>query len=466
MTNAWLTLSQQNNKRLFYISLVGISLLVFGSYWISYLATATATPVAYIGDLTIAQYTLIGLLMLLAWKTAPDSSHLHHYRLLIIVAVVLRIGLFAVEPYTSNDVDRYLFDGRIAVEGFDPYRLSHDAEVLKDLRAQWQPPAEHAKYVTLYPPLALGLFSVAASAGVTNAIVVWKGILLVAGLLTLWLSTRVLQHANKLKHLPLIALSPLLILETGIGLHIDAVSTLAIIAAVYYWQRHRLLNVGIVIGLGVSIKLLPIMLLLPFVMSKTKFIDAVKLVSAAVLTVIVIYSVTVISGLYPVGSISVFFEKWRFGAPLFVLLDGVLSGKNIVGLLLIIAVVTSGLIAYFCWHYRSIMSLKSSLLIGAAQLAVALPLIISPVVFPWYLMPLVPLLALYPNRYLLAWTLVVPLGYEVLNQYWCCGHWLPAQWPILIIGLVQVSALLALLQFCYKNWPKLSLNRLSSTDKL
>ena len=55
-------------------------------------------------------------------------------------------------------------------------------------------------------------------------------------------------------------------------------------------------------------------------------------------------------------------------------------------------------------------------------LALAIPLLISPVVFPWYLSALVPLLALRPNIYGIAACLIImPLTYEVLNDFSCCG---------------------------------------------
>jgi hypothetical protein len=65
-------------------------------------------------------------------------------------------------------------------------------------------------------------------------------------------------------------------------------------------------------------------------------------------------------------------------------------------------------------------------------------------------MPLVPLMALYPNRYLIMWTLLMPLTYEVISQFICCQIWQPAQWPIWLLGLLQLFALVALVKYCYR----------------
>jgi alpha-1,6-mannosyltransferase len=302
----------------------------------------------------------------------------------------------------------------------------------------------------LYPPLALGFFAIAASAGVENAQIVWKLILLIAGLMTLWITVKVLHHANKLEHLALVALSPLLILETQVGLHLDALSTLAVISAIYCWQRQWVARAGLVIGLGTLIKLLPIMLLLPLIFTLKSIKQVAALVIATLITIASVYLLTISLGFHPVGSISVFFEKWRFAAPLFVLLDNVLTGQQILIFMIMLSTLICSTVAYCCWrNRRSLANNNNVILIGAMQLVIALPLIVSPVTFPWYLMPLIPLMALSPNRYLIIWTLLMPLTYEVIGQFICCHIWQPALWPIWLIGLLQLSALLALLKYCY-----------------
>jgi len=439
-----------NNVFLYYC-LLGVLALTLSSYYLSSIAVNNQEGV---GFYTIAQYSVMTLLMLLAWKLSPTSSKLLDYKGLFFIAVIARVALLGIEPYTSNDVDRYLFDGRIAVEGFDPYRVSHNAPELKVLREQWQPPLEHAKYVTLYPPLALAFFSISASAGIDNAIIFWKLILLTAGLMTLWLTAKVLQHANKLKHIALVALSPLLILETSVGLHLDALSTLAVIGAIYCWQRNWIARTGVVIGLGALIKVLPLMLLLPLIFTLKNIKQLTALVLSAFITIVSIYLITISLDFHPVGSIGIFFEKWRFGAPLFVVLDNFLSGHQILAVMIALSALICSLVAYLCWHYRQSITDNNVLLFGAMQLVIAMPLIVSPVTFPWYLMPLIPLMALYPNRYLIIWTLLMPLTYEVIGQFICCQIWQPAQWPLWLIGLLQLSALFALIKYGYRILPK------------
>ncbi|MBM7073928.1 hypothetical protein JQC92_18130 [Shewanella sp. 202IG2-18] len=447
-------ISPTTKKWLHFLSLIGVVLASFSSHWLSEIKDSSTSP--YLGEMgifIILQFSLMAVFMLLAWATSPSSLKLKDYKLILLAAVIARVALLGVTPYTSNDVDRYLFDGRIAYEGIDPYRVSHDAPELIELRAQWQPPQEHAKYVTLYPPVALSLFALASSAGVEHAQLAWSAILLLSGLLTLYFSFRVLQHIDKLKHLSLVALSPLLILETGVGLHLDALSTLTVTIAIYLWLQQRFAACGFIVGIGMSLKILPMMLLLPFLFwlfGKKAIKTSVILVASTVTTALGIYVLAVLLSYHPIGSISVFFEKWRFASPLFNALDSFLSGYQLLIALLNIAVVVCLLIGLVSFSSARSKVQNCDLAI-CLQLALAIPLMLSPVLFPWYLMPLIPLLALRPNIYLITWTLLMPLTYEVISDFLCCQQWMPAQWPVIFIGVLYLITTIKLTHWLYTN---------------
>ncbi|WP_448551760.1 glycosyltransferase 87 family protein [Thalassotalea montiporae] len=494
---------------LLYASLVGAVLVASMSHWLSEVhsqlsqAAITSTTIELGGDgwslansdlvqwgmgnLVIVQFTLMCLCMLVAWysvrayqqKTQQNTSFAASMTraswLILAAGILARIVLLGVEPYTSNDVDRYLFDGRIALTGLDPYQVSHDDPALVELRTIWQPPAEHAAYPTLYPPLALALFSLAASVGIDHAQSLWQLMLTCASIASLWLMFLLLKAHNKLVHLPLIALSPIVIIETGAALHVDAFSTLAIVAALYCWQRNKLVLTGICVGLGVLTKILPLVLLMPLVFANFSLRRAITLVASAIATISLGYAITLALGLYPVGSIGVFFEKWRFAAPLFSLLTPLGTQAFIAAL----AGVTLSLIAivgYLASRQQANaqkpvanneQTLLSNDLVSACQLALFIPLFISPVLFPWYLMPLAALVALKPNLALLLILGVMPFTYEVLDQFVCCQIWQPAQWPINLLAGAYLFALLSLIYAGVTRWKKQTITEgeLSSPQK-
>jgi len=435
-------------------SLLMVLLLSTSSYYLAVISNDNiSNDNAYLGTYTLLQFSAMSFFMLLAWRYAPNYNRIRDYGSLLFIAVAARIVLVGVDPYTSNDVDRYLFDGRIALSGLDPYQVSHDSPLLTQLRAVWQPPEEHAGYVTLYPPLALALFSIAAAAGVEYAQLVWSLMTLFAGIATLLIGALMLEKTGKLSHLPLLALSPILILETSVGLHLDAFSTLAVVAAIYAWQNERVKLCAGLIGAGALLKILPIMLLLPLFFSQTRLHRALSVALITLTTVASGYAVAWFMGLKPIGSIGVFFQKWRFGSPLFNVFDDVLEPATSLMLCIALVLCASAIIGYICVSIQrenkseqpiSFFANQNSL-VNCLQFAVALPLLLSPVVFPWYLMPLIPLLALKPNIYLLLWVCVMPLTYEVLNQFSCCQIWMPAQWPVWLLSAVFGLALFKLL---------------------
>ena len=382
-----------------------------------------------IGWLTVAQFAFTSVCMLLAWFSAPRAMSLRDVRWLLFVAVLARLICLPMEPYTSNDIDRYMFDGKIAISGYDPYQVTHDAPELAELRSVWQPPVEHVQYPTLYPPLSLALFSLSASAGVDAAPVVWKVLATLAGIATVFLSALVLARIGRLQHLSLVALSPLLILETGVGAHVDVFSALFVALSLYYLLGGRQGLAGLCIGLGALVKILPIALLLPLVLGQKQLRPALVLAVAAGATVAVGYGLALFLGLVPIGSIGTLFEKWRFGSPVFSVLSWAVSPAQAAVAVAVGLLLGSALIAQRAWRLPAPIDICSPLL----AYTLVMVLLLSPVVFPWYLMALVPLMAVAPRPLLLIWTCTAGLTYEVLGGFYGAGGWEPADWPLVVI---------------------------------
>ena len=425
------------NSPIYYASLLLALLGVLSSYFIIDIQQGIGLWGAqYTGTITILQFAWLSLCMLSAWKYAPPLHSISDCQHLLGIALIAHLILIPIDSYTSNDITRYLFDGKIALEGLDPYSINHNNNQLTQLKNQWAPPPEHAKYTTLYPPLALGLFSLSASAGITYASVVWKILVAFASIGSLCASALILQHIQRLAYLPLIALSPLLILETGVGAHVDAFSTLFVCLCIWAWQRNKLLLSGVFIALGTLVKLLPLALLLPLFFSARSRKDAFTLCASTISVIISAYALMFLLGFRPIGSISIFFQKWRFGSPAFQTLDSLLSSNTLIIVILTTLASVSALIAWRCFQIgrRSPSTNQQNTIYASIQYMLALPLLLSPVIFPWYLMPLVPLLSMYTRPWLLLWILLAPLSYEVLGQFACCNNWAPAQWPLFILA--------------------------------
>lgn len=152
---------------------------------------------------------------------------------ILLVAAVVRILLLPVPPVLSDDVYRYVWDGRATTAGFNPYRLAPDAPELSALRADHPWPVPHGDVPTVYPPLALGAFSIAA---LTPApFLLLKALTAAADLATCAL---LLVLAGRLglprSRVVLYAWNPLVVIETaGMG-HVDGLAVVGAVAAVVF----------------------------------------------------------------------------------------------------------------------------------------------------------------------------------------------------------------------------------------
>lgn len=151
---------------------------------------------------------------------------------ILLVALLIRLSLLALPPTLSDDALRYLWDGRVAAAGFNPYREAPDSPRLAPLRDELWHRLPHRAVPTVYPPLALSAFSIAARFPVPLPI--WKVLACAADLgacaLLLALARRFgLPEARAAWY----AWNPLVVLEVaGMG-HVDALGAAACIAAVW-----------------------------------------------------------------------------------------------------------------------------------------------------------------------------------------------------------------------------------------
>ncbi|MEZ4270277.1 MAG: hypothetical protein R3C68_02205 [Myxococcota bacterium] len=125
------------------------------------------------GALYIGIHTLLTVLGWVVWRVAQRCEQ-RSMRWVLLTGVLTRLLLIPAPPLTSHDIQRYLWDGKIALAGFNPYTTAAGDAAVAHLREDWPTPNEHLAYPTLYPPGALGLFSLAA-AGPVWAFWCWKG---------------------------------------------------------------------------------------------------------------------------------------------------------------------------------------------------------------------------------------------------------------------------------------------------
>jgi hypothetical protein len=100
---------------------------------------------------------LIAIFVLLGWWVRRDLAGARLPEIVVITVAVQLTGLL-VFPLTSDDVYRYVPDGRVQLAGIDPYRFAPLVEAVRGLRnaalfPPGRPPLINRPTVpTIYPP--------------------------------------------------------------------------------------------------------------------------------------------------------------------------------------------------------------------------------------------------------------------------------------------------------------------------
>ncbi len=391
---------------------------------------AAAAPAGTRGARYICLHIGLSVLMLLVWATSPGAAPAEH-RWTVLSGIAARLLLIACPAFTSVDVSRYLWDGRSVLVGIDPYRIPPD-HAPHQLYAGWVFPGVRTDLPTLYPPGAVFLFALSALFGPEGSWWVWKVTVFAASSATVVVCDRLLEQLSRRRHLPLVALSPLLVLEAGVGAHVDALATLALAGAVYAWSRRRAGITGVLLGVGGLVKFWPLLAGVPLFFSANRR-EGARLICAAAALFGGAYLVILGAGYRPFGSLGVFARNWEFGSPVFSAAAALLGGRIA---RVLAAAVTIGVVIV-----GGRLGAKGRWLLGV-QVVLALMFAASPVVFPWYLSALVPLLSAMPTAPILVWVLAQPLTYEVIDTTDVGGPWAPAPWVALAITLAVGLAII------------------------
>ncbi|MBI5481870.1 MAG: DUF2029 domain-containing protein [Deltaproteobacteria bacterium] len=355
---------------------------------------------------------MTGVGALATWWFPADGRAV---RWLICLGVLARLAAALAPPFTSNDIYRYLWDGHLLLEGLDPWQASPSGVGA----AHWPLPPDNRDIASLYPPGAMGLFALAALGGPIGGLWLWKAMVLAASVTSLVLAQRLARDTPGQRWLPLMALSPLLVLEGGVGAHLDLVSALPLLGALLLVRRRAFVGAGALLGVGALVKLLPLVALLPLVVACGRRAGARATFGATVVLALG-YTAPAAFGWSAIGSLGQFMARWRFGTPV-ALTERMAGAQVAIGVTAALFVV---LLAWSAWRAH-----RGGFEHGLPFALVA-PLVASPVAFPWYLAPLASTTATAPTALVVAWASLAPLSYEVIDSYRLTGQFEPAAWPL------------------------------------
>ncbi len=389
-------------------------------FWIS-LSSIIYLILAYMVPRQDFGYLIAGLLMLFLgyWWAVRQSGEG------IAAAIFFRLLLLFSMPYLSDDVYRFVWDGRLLANGFNPYLYLPDALVnteiatMAGLDVTLFQKLNSPTYFTVYPPVNQALFGLAAWLSKESFFwnVVWLRVPIVLSEIgTLWLMTKVLSRLGRNPNLALLyGLNPLIIIELTGNLHYEAVMIFFVLLAVclimYYGESTRglVLSAG-ALAMGIATKLLPL-LLLPLAIWYLGWRRGIAYAALTggftALLFAPFASVELVQNVS--SSVGLYFQKFEFNASVYYLLREIgywIEGYNtiaVVGFGLSIMTTLGVLWIAFGWKNPS-MAVK---LLATVTLYFAL----ATTVHPWYIGSIVAAAVFTRFRYPLVWSALIPLSY-------------------------------------------------------
>jgi len=180
------------------------------------------------------------------------------------VALAARLALLPTSPSLSDDIYRYIWEGRVVAHGFDPYRLEPLADALRPLRdARLFPRINHPQLASIYPPLALAGFALVERISATVwAMKLWI-LLHEMGLVVALLLWGVRSEAGLAAAIAY-AWNPLVLVEFAGSGHDDPTAMMWLVLALI-WAERRPLASALALSAGALTKLAPLAAL-PFLM--------------------------------------------------------------------------------------------------------------------------------------------------------------------------------------------------------
>jgi len=398
--------------------------------------------------LLLSQFSLVfGLYLLLAFKRTIFSI-----KEITGFAIVLRLLLLILTPNLSEDIYRFLWDGKLWWEGIDAYAFL-PSELIKDniLNPELFSELNSPNYYSIYPPLNQLIFWIAGSFdSITGGIITIRIFVILAEIGTLILLPKVLMLYQKdPKLLIFYAFNPLVVLELSGNLHFEAFVIFFLIWAIYEFEKGSHTRSAVATGLAISFKLVPLILLASF-FKKLPLKKYLLFITVTVLVVLISFIPFVFSDALDgiLNSTSLYFQSFEFNASIYYLIREIgylVKGYNIIA--------TAG-------PLMGVLSFSSMIIFNvAAPSKMKLPermmwtyliyFLFATTVHPWYVLPILFLGILSEYKFPVLWSFMVFFTYWGYAQSVYQEH----------LGIVAVEYISLMVFIVFEVMQRIKINR-------
>jgi alpha-1,6-mannosyltransferase len=334
---------------------------------------------------------------------------------IIAASFIFRLTIFWSTPSLSGDIYRYIWDGRVQNAGLNPYGYPPESPDLASLRNNQYEKINHKDFSTPYPPAAEMYFRILAKIS-TNLLAFKFGIAIFDFILVLVLYKLLQTEQRNTSLLLIYAWHPLPIIDFAGAGHLDVIAMCFLMFTIWLVQRGLPASAGGTLALGTLTKFLPAFSL-PWLIRKGSW----KMVLAGLVVTIALTLQYYTPDRRMVSGLFAFYSKWWFNDSIFRFLyslAGAEIARYIGGAVTLLALA-------FCWFKK--YSVYRSLLIIYGTI-----LLFSPVVHPWYVCWVIPLLVFHQNAAWLFFSGWIAISYIVWFVY-PVGEWKHDNWLMILV---------------------------------
>ena len=341
----------------------------------------------------MASLTLAGIAYLLAIREFFATPRFPRSVVVIglILAAVWHIEFLRLPAGADDDIHRYVWDGRLQRLDYNPYIVVPADPALKGLHTPETRSLNNPNLPSPYPAGAQLFFR--AVTAIHESTFALKVAFIVCDFAIVLVLLDVLRCSRQGAHLVLAyAWNPLLAIEVAGSGHIDIVGALLLVISVAALARTWRAIAALTFGLAVAVKLLPVVLL-PLYWKRVRIRDAA--LAAGVIGLL--YVPFLNHGRVPIGSLGAYVQGFRFNGPVFAALDQLAPPQLLAGLAVLVGLATA------TW----LRSAAPEWSLDVFAWPMAASLLCAPVVFPWYLLSLLPFLMLSSTLLIIIWTVSI-----------------------------------------------------------
>ncbi|WP_430928036.1 mannosyltransferase [Polaribacter marinivivus] len=378
------------------------------------------------------------------------------------IALIFRLIFLFATPNLSQDFYRFIWDGRMILEGLNPYLYLPEIFIEQN----YYPIAEAKKlyagmdtlngsHYTNYPPLNQISFLLAAlfsSKSIFGSIIVLRIQIILADIGILYFGKKILEHLKlPIKNIFWYILNPFIIIEMTGNLHFEPVMLFFLIFALYKLTQQKSMIAAILLGCSVSIKLIPLLFLplffqwfIPLYKKEkndmiiwTGFkISPKKIIKLMVFYFIIIFvNIILFSPFYSSefianysNSVGLWFGKFEFNASFYYIFREIgylFRGFNEIAIIgKITSLITILFLAYITF-FRKNIPFKN--LISAMLFGLCFYYFTATTIHPWYIATPLILSVFTKYKFPIVWSLVLVFTYQAYsNEPWKENLWFVA----------------------------------------